>query len=130
MTTRQDLTVRQGTTWSHVHTVRDSAGSPVDLTGYTARMAVKTSLGAGNVAYLSTGSDADGGTITLGGAAGTVTLSMTNAETSDLSGYIGLPPRRRERRVLFLFDLELVDGSGAVSRELEGRLILDREVTG
>ena len=131
MTARQDLKVTQGADFTHVHTVRDSAGAAIDLSGYSARSAVRISLGegVGNVVLLSTGADADGGTLALGGAAGTVTFTMTAEQTTELYGYIGIPPRPVERLVYFIYDLELVTGSGVVTRPIEGRLILSREVT-
>ena len=133
MTIRQNLTIRQGETWSYVYT-HLAAGSPVDLTGYTARMSIRESFEGTNEAYLSTGADANGGTITLGGVAGTVTLAMTAAQSAalagDLSSILFVEPRKRaERDVDFLYDLELVSGAGVVTRALEGCLRVQREVT-
>lgn len=139
MTTRHDLTVRQGETWSYVYTYRDSAGDLIDLTGYSARMAIKRAATDAETAqaYLSTGADADGGTIALGGALGTVTLSMTATETSGLLSDVDItaliPPAMRaaysEKKEEFVYDLELVDGSGNVTRVLEGRFLVRRGVT-
>lgn len=137
MTTRQDLYIEQGVTWSWVYTWLDSAGDPVDITGYSARMAIKTRFDWNTEAYLSSGSDADGGSIALGDAAGTITLSMTAAQTTalvgDLSIYTLVPPENRqpvEPTVTLLYDLELVTGAGAVTRVLEGRVNVRRQVTG
>ena len=132
MTTRQDLIVRQGETYSFTWT-KLSGGSAVNLTGYSARMSVRTHFGGTQEVYLSDGSDADGGTITLGGAAGTVVLTMTAAETAALAdaitGWIDDPAAEAGPRVAYIYDLELVTGAGAVTRELEGRLVVLREVT-
>lgn len=138
MTVRHDLHVRQGETFSFVWT-KLSAGSAVDLSGYTARMAIKASLTGSVEAYLSTGADADGGTITLGGALGTVTLAMTAAQTAALAGSLnavtaelmdGVESRYTdEREVRFVYDLELISGAGVVTRELQGRVTVEREVT-
>lgn len=135
MTLRQDILIRQGETWSHVYTHRDSAGDAVDLTGYSARMSIKESYEGATEAYLSSGADADGGSIALGGAAGTVTLSMTAAQTSALLNLLFYtvlegPARRAARNVDFLYDVEIVSGAGAVTRVIEGRLRVQREVTG
>lgn len=141
MTTRQDLHIRQGETWSFVHT-HLSGGSAVDLTGYTARMKIKRDVQSGTEAFLSTGADKNGGTITLGGAQGTITLSMTAAESAALGGSTlnwhwmdeaGLTGERRtrahDRELKFIYDLEIVDGDGAVTRVLEGRVLVYREVS-
>lgn len=129
MTTRQNLDIQQGADWSHTHTVLDASGDAVDLTGYSARMAVKTGYSGGNVAYLSDGSDANGGTLTLGGIAGTVVMSMTASQTAALPWCVGLSMGSDARIVEFIYDLELIDGADMVTRELEGRFILHLEVT-
>jgi hypothetical protein len=132
MTTRQDLIVRQGETWSFTWT-KLSAGAAVNLTGYSARMSVKPRLGGAADAYLSDGSDADGGTITLGGALGTVVLAMTAAQTAALAqavtGYVEDVCAVCGPKVVFMYDLETVSGAGVVTRELEGRFIVWRGVT-
>jgi hypothetical protein len=129
VTTRQDLLIRQGETFAHVH----NAG--IDLTGYSARMAVKAGFEGSHEAYLSTGPDADGGTITLGGEAGTVTVAMTAAQASRLAGDLTYflfvaPQQRAERFITYIYDLKLVSPGGDVHRELQGRVIVEREVTG
>ena len=131
MTKRHDLEVRQGESWSFVYTHLDGAGSAVDLTGYTARASVKVSLVGSTEVYFSTGSDADGGTLALGGAAGTVTFSMTAAQTANLLDNLSLYSISVEPFIVdrFIYDLELVDGSGTVTRALEGRFFVQREVT-
>lgn len=137
MPLRQDLIAYQGETWSFVYTKRDSSGAAVSLTGYTARMSIKDAYNGALEAYFSTGSDADGGTITLGGAAGTVTLSMTAAQSAALAGELNALSSvllRGERdttkpSATYLYDLELISGAGVVTRELEGRFVVRREVT-
>jgi hypothetical protein len=135
MTKRVDLQIRQGETWSWTYTYRNSAGAAVDLTGYTARMAVRETYSLSREAYFSTGSDADGGTIALGGAAGTVTLSMTAAQSAALAGDLStfVFPREMVEKVGpyvdFIYDLEVVSSAGVVTRLLEGTCRVWREVT-
>lgn len=134
MTTRLDLWVREGATYSKTYTKVDAAGAAIDLSGYSARMSVKRHINSSAAAYLSTGADADGGTLTLGGAAGTIEISMTATETAGFKDnwlpFPGDPPRSDAMSIKFHYDLELVDASGAVTRELEGSFWLQREVTG
>lgn len=136
MTTRLDLTIRQGETWSLTYTKKDSAGAAVDLTGYTARAAIRDRVGGSLEAYLSTGTDADGGTITLGGAAGTVVLAMTATESAGLAGGLsewtgpwGDASATDGPTVVYRYDLELISAAGAVTRELEGRVEVQRQIT-
>ena len=137
MTTRVDLIIRQGETWSLSYAKKDSAGAAVDLTGYTARLAIRDRVGGTLQAYLSTGADADGGTITLGGAAGTVALAMTATQSADLASstveleaaLFGYGVKNVGPVTTYVYDLELVSGAGAVTRELEGRVEVQRQVT-
>jgi hypothetical protein len=134
MPIRQDLHVYQGATWRFVYAHSDGNGATVDLTGYSARMTARSGYGASSEVALATGST-DAGTITLGGALGTVTLSMTAAQSGALGGNLlayvfaqrPVPaPRQIEE---YRYDLELVSPAGEVTRALEGRLYLHREVT-
>jgi hypothetical protein len=128
---RQDLTVNQGETWSFVYTHKDAAGSLINLTGYTARMMVKAAYVDGFQAYFSTGSDANGGSISLGGSAATVTLAMTADQSARLvdNASLVLVPEDKNPILVYRYDLELVSAAGVVTRVLEGRFILRREVT-
>jgi len=133
MTTRQDIELAQGQTWSFAFVHRGDDGVAIDVSGYSARMAVKAGFQSSYEAYLSSGSDADGGSITLA-ANGTVTLSMTAAQSAKIAGDLTFfiffePAELVDRVVHFMYDLELVSPAGAVVRVLEGRFILQREVT-
>jgi hypothetical protein len=85
-------------------------GTPVNWTGYTARMQVKQYESSAAVLTLT-----NGGGITLGGSAGTIALSMTAAQTV-------ITPGR------YLYDLELINGTN-VTRILQGKLTVDGQVT-
>lgn len=128
MATRQDLTVNQGETWSFTHT-HLSGGSPVNLTGYSARAMVKAAYADGFLAFFSTGPDANGGTIALGGPAGTITLAMTAAQSAAFGSGLACLPLGDDPTLIFRYDLEIVAPGGAVTKVLEGRFLLRREVT-
>ena len=132
MTTRLDLIVRQGETWSLGYTKRDSAGAAVDLTGYTAQFKI---AGYGE------------GSVDLGAAQGTITLSLTPAQTTALAedGVTGfgayadamwgfsdgltvdkrsLKPEPFQRA----YTVYITSSIGTVSRELEGLCEIFRDV--
>jgi len=95
----------------------DDAGTvPQNLTGYTARMKVKAKDGGSTILDSSAGDI----TLTLGGTAGTVEIGITAAKTASLN------PTAKD--ALF-YDLELVDGSGFVTRLLKGSVTVDAEAT-
>lgn len=134
MTYKQDLHLRQGETFEFTYTHVDSAGNPVDLTGYSARMRVASSYEGIYEAYLTDTSDADGGSIELGGVLGTVKIKFTATQSAAIAGNLSellliQPIQKAKRDVWFIYDLELVSGSAAVTRVLEGTFWLQREVT-
>jgi hypothetical protein len=55
--------------------------------------------------------------ITLGGAAGTITLNLTATETAAIT------------QQSLAYDLELVSAGGEVTRLVEGQIVLTPEVT-
>lgn len=132
MTLRQNLYVNEGETWSFVYTHLDSSGNAVDLTGYTSAMSIRREYGGSLMAYLTTGADADGGTITLGGATGIITISMTATETGSFISGIDIDSLISGENVAnvepYIFDLEIVDGE-TVTRVLQGAFLIRRGVT-
>jgi hypothetical protein len=115
MANRYDIQINQGATFSLAATWKDSAGTPVNLTGYTARMQVRTAYDA-TATILNLTSAA--GDITLGGSAGTITITVSATATAALTApWAGA------------YDLELVSGGGVVTRLLEGSASVSPEVT-
>jgi hypothetical protein len=108
-----NFTIEAGTDFSKQITWRNSAGALVNLTGYSARMHLKRQVA--DVLSLFTLTDANG-RIALGGAAGTITLTIADADTTLLTG-------------AYVYDLELVSGAGVVTRLLKGTITVDPEVT-
>mgnify|MGYP007029125622 FL=1 len=102
-----NFTIDQGTTFSSTVTVKDSTGSPLDLTGYTAT--AKMALG-----YASTRTRTD---LTIEFTAdrttGGVTMSLTATQTAALEA-----PAR------YVFDLDITDSSGTVTRVIEGLMTI------
>ena len=98
-----NFNIDQGTTFSSTVTVKDSTGNPLDLTGYTAT--AKMALG-----YSSTRTRTDL-TIefTSDRTTGGVTMSLTATQTAALEA-----PAR------YVFDLDITDSSGTVTRVIEG----------
>ncbi len=131
---RHDIHIQQGADWSFVYTHKDSSGSVLDVTGYSARASIKIGFGSSNMAYLSSGSDANGGTITVGGTDGKITMSMTAEQTAALldnaldvlsENYVAPTGQFLKAR----YQLELLSPAGTVTRPLEGNAMIDREIT-
>lgn len=110
-----DITIEQGATFVMNLTWKNPAGTPVNLTGYTAKMQAR--LKHSSTTALATFSTTDG-TITLGGALGTVAVSGPALLTGITKPVYGV------------YDLELTETStGKVTRLLQGRAYLSPEVT-
>lgn len=111
---RYDLEIKQGATLSLTATYKDSTGTAVNLTNYTARLQVRATYDS-SATILSLTSAAG---ITLGGAAGTIAISVSAATTAALTApFSGV------------YDLELVSGGGEVTRLLEGTATVSPEVS-
>jgi hypothetical protein len=108
-----DFTIEQGATFNLVMTWKID-GVAVNLTGYTARLQARVDVSdTATVLSMTTA----GGGITLGGAAGTITLDQTATQTTALT--VGS----------FVYDLELVSSANVVIRLLQGELLISAEVT-
>ena len=84
--TTYDLLIEQGATFSQVITYKESSVA-VNLTGYTARMQVRATLeSASTLVELTTANSR----IALGGAAGTITLTISATDTAALTAGRGV----------------------------------------
>jgi hypothetical protein len=107
-----NITADQGATFVRQLTWKDSAGTPINLTSYTARMQLRDGIQAGSaVLELTT----ENNRIVLGGTAGTIDLSVS-ASSMTLGA------------ATYVYDLELVTGS-VVTRLVQGTFLVRGEVT-
>ena len=109
------LTIDQGATLSLVLTWKDSSENLVNLTGYTARMALRSAFTSSTTVLSLT---TENGRISLGEVAGTITLTVAAADTAALTA-----PQTG------VYDLELVSGAGVVTRLVQGTFNVTPEVT-
>ena len=111
---RFDIEINQGATYQLTVTWKDSAGTAINLTGYTARMQVRETYSSASTIVSLT----DGSGITLGGAAGTIAILISATTTAALTApFSGV------------YDLELVSAGGVVTRLLQGAATVTPEVT-
>jgi hypothetical protein len=103
------LLIEQGATFSTVVNVVDSAGAAVNLSGYSASSQMRKSYYATSYTIITP-------TIT-GNANGEITLSMTAANTANLT------PGRQ------VFDLLITSPNGTKTRVIEGIVVVSPGVT-
>jgi hypothetical protein len=77
---RHRAEITRGATFAHVFTWKNSAGTAVDVTGYTAEFTIDNRDGTEAVQVTSAS-----GAITLGGTAGTITSTLTAVQTAALT---------------------------------------------
>jgi hypothetical protein len=116
------MVVDQGSSFTRVVTWRDESSTPVNITGYTARMKVKRAYSSTSTLLSLTLSSG----LSLGGTAGTITITITAGQTAALPVQVDGAIRDP---LVAVYDLELVSGSGQVTRLLEGNFIITPEVT-
>lgn len=109
------LTIYQGATFrKRLAWKAGKPAVPVDLTGCTARMQVRSEIESPVVLLALTTED---GGIALGGAAGTVDLYVSDEDTAAITWTAGV------------YDLEIVHPSGEVTRLIQGSVSVSPEVT-
>jgi hypothetical protein len=111
-----NMKIEQGVTFSQNMTWKID-GNAVNLSGYTARMNVRTNRSGrvpANILILALTSD---DAITLGGAAGTIRIGLSATQTSNVSAGT------------YAYDLELESAGGEVTRLLSGTFTVSPEVT-
>lgn len=110
-----DITIEQGATFTEQWEWQDSAAVPVNLTGYTAKLQIRALPDAASPALV-TLTDTAG--ITLGGATGIITPTITAAVTLTLPIVSALR-----------YDLRMTAPSGKVTRLVKGSASVDPAVT-
>lgn len=97
--------IEQGATFQQTLTLKDSSDAVINLTGYTAEMDLRKNQDDSNeVITLTT----ENSRITMGGAAGTIILTISATDSAALSVGDGV------------YDLEITDSNGKVDRIMEG----------
>lgn len=107
-----DFVLDQGSDFAVPIEFYDAEDKQMDLSGFTARMQIRTSAGSGKVSDELT---TENGRLSIEG--GTITARWPNAITSAMSAG------------RYVYDIEIVSADGFVARVLEGNFILHREVT-
>ena len=108
MATRVNIIIDQGTDFSTSINLTDSSGTNLNLTGYSAASQIrKTHSSSNSTAF----------TCTLTTANSTLTLALNNSVTAAMSAG------------RYVWDAELTDSAGSISRILEGMVTVTPEVT-
>jgi len=118
MATSANLLIQQGTTYSARIAVKDSNSLPINLSGYTTRGTSRHSYGSTGVLIdlapvVVSGSPANWDSL----ASGLVDISLSAASTASLPVAQGV------------YDVEMFNDAGTVTRILQGKVLISPEVT-
>lgn len=108
MAIKANLFIDQGASFSTTVSITDTNGDVIDLTGYE---------GAAQMRKSYTSSTAYDFSVSVANTLGTVTLSMSANATANIAGG------------RYLYDVELTDTSGIVSRVFEGIVTVNPNIT-
>lgn len=121
---RHNITIWQGGTFGLTVVVKDANNAVRDLTGHTARMQIRSSYSSSTVAESLTTSN---GEITINATAGSLALTLSAARTADIT--VDLNSSSKPPKSMYVYDLELLDSSNAVTKLLWGDVTVYGEVT-
>lgn len=105
-----NFTIKQGADFSRVFTWKDENGAAIDLTGYDALLHLKRKYSDVSPTHEWTVSS---GHLALGGAAGTITLTVPDTETGDMTSD-------------YLYDLQMISGGGLKTDLLYGLITIQK----
>ena len=108
MATKANIIIDQGTTFSTTINLTDEDELPVNLTGYTGDAEIRKHY---------TSSNSQSFSVSLGGTAGIIVLSLTALQTANLAAG------------RYVYDVEITSSSNTVSRIVEGIVTVTPEVT-
>jgi hypothetical protein len=131
---KYSFTIEQGTTVDFELQYKDSSNTPIDLTGYTGAMSIRSTYSGSGTTYL-TLTSLSGSQYTDGKPSGSAFLSISgsNLSTPPSSGSIGVYigwglTDSLTFTTAAYYDIELTSGS-IRTRILEGRINLSQQVT-
>ena len=111
-----NFTIEQGATFTRTFKYKDANGNPVDLymdgDGYSARMEIKDKIGGSQLFFASTSN---------------LKLSISNTNFITLTIDDGTTSQFNFSNAVY--DLEIISPTGVVTRLLQGKIKLSREVT-
>jgi hypothetical protein len=110
---KQNLVIDQGADWFITFTYKDAAGLPINLTGFSSKMQLRTNH-SDSVAVLSLSS---GEGMTIDSLLGKISVHATATQT----GAIAFGD--------YFYDLEITSSGGVVTRLIEGRISVSPQVT-
>lgn len=113
MAEQYSYTIDQGADWYLTITYKDSNGTAINLTGYTAAMQFRLTSSSTTAALSLTSSSG----ITITAATGTLAIHATAAQTGAMNA------------AKYDYDLEITSSTGVVTRLIQGNATVNAQIT-
>lgn len=117
-----NIEIEQGASFYRLLTVKDNSGTPIDLTGYTFRGQVRSKYSDASILAAFTFT-----ILNQVSATGQVEMTMTDIVTAGIP--VASVSDNSRPSTPGIYDVEMVSGSGTVTRLLEGSADISPEVT-
>jgi len=121
---KHNIKIWQGGTFGLTIIVKNPDKTVMNLTSYTARMQIRSTYASGTVLESLTSSN---GEITITAANGKLDLALSAARTANIA--VDLNSTTKPPKSVYVYDLELVDNAGTVTKLLYGDAVVYGEVT-
>lgn len=120
---RYDIELQQGSTYELVLSIKDSEGNTKNVVGYSARMQMRSKYSSES-AIIDLSSPDNGIQIYEGNAAVHITIDAANTANIYVAPSAKIPPFNK-----YVYDIEVVDNDGKVSKLVYGEATVYGEVT-
>lgn len=119
-----NIAIYQGATFILVGTYKDAeTGNVIDITGYSARMQIRSSISAATPEIdIDDSGISPASRIEITGASGEIKIIISATDTSGITN-------ASHAKLTMAYDVEIEDGTGVVTRVLEGSAIIHPNVT-
>ena len=121
---KYNLTMWQGSTFGLSIIVKDANNVVQNLTNFGARIQIRPSYDSGTITETLTTSNSE---IGIDGANGNVIIELAASRTANIP--VDLTSTSKPPKSSYVYDLELIDGAGKVSKLLYGDVTVYGEVT-
>ena len=123
-----NFTIEQGTTFQRTFKYKDSSGNPLDLTNHLVRMQIRNNKADTGGSFLNefiSGSNTSGGLFILSSS---IAGSSSN-KTDQFTLFISASTTTSMSFDSAIYDIEIEDTSSIVTRLLQGKIKISKEVT-
>jgi hypothetical protein len=108
-----NFVIDQGADWYVTFVYKDSAGTAIDITGYTAALQIRDTYADSTTDLALTSTSG----ITITGATGTLAVHATATQTTAIAAG------------QYVYDLEITSAGGIVTRLVQGKITVSPQVT-